>query len=143
MRQATKEDIPRLVEYGRRFHRESGYAEYVTFHDERFAGFLEEIIESPRAALFVADGGFIAGVLHQMYMTFDVTAHEVFWWVVPKKRKTHVGRELKKAFENWAKEHGANVETVSTLDKTTPPQVEAGLREEGYIPMERGFIRRI
>lgn len=143
IQKAQEKHVPRLLRYGRLFFTESGYGEYVRFDEDRLRGVFAEMIESPHAAVFIANGGLAGATLTQMYFTSDVTAHELFWWVEPDKRGSYLGDDLREALEDWARDNGASVLTTSTLDAATPEHVERKFKAAGYRPAERGFIRRL
>lgn len=135
MRQATVEDIPRLLTYCERwFYDESGYADWVSLSPEKLSGWFAGLIESSEAAVFAPEGGVGVVILNGMYMTEDVTAHELLWRVEPEYRGNGLGRTLKDAMEAWAKDQGAKIMSLSTLDAF--PVIP-----EGYTPVERAYMR--
>lgn len=135
MRQATVEDIPRLLTYCERwFFEESGYADWVTFSRAKLSDWLESLIASEQAVVFAPEGGVGVVMLNGMYFTDDVTAHELLWRVEPEYRGDGLGRALKDAMEAWAKDQGAKIMSLSTLDAF--PVIP-----EGYTPVERAYMR--
>lgn len=116
------------------FYDESGYADWVSFSPEKLAGWFECLIESDDSVVFAPEGGVGVVMLNGMYMTEDVTAHELLWRVEPEARGQGRGRMLKDAMEAWAKDQGAKIMSLSTLDAF--PVIP-----DGYTPVERAYMR--
>lgn len=89
IRDAQLEDIPRMVEMGRRFRRESSYEKHLTDNPERMAELGKRLISNQ--SLIVAENeGVIVGMMgffiHEHFMSGDKMVGEVFWWVDPEYR---------------------------------------------------------
>ena len=87
--------------------------------------------------------GFIGGPLGpHPYNPELVALTELFWWVVPQHRGTHVGARLLLEFEEHARANGAHL-VVLSLEETT---IERGmvdpssLTRRGYRPKERSYL---
>lgn len=108
IREALESDIPRMVEMGRRFREESSYNEHLTDNPAKMAALGKILIEknsllvSERAGEIVGMLGF---VIHSHFISGDVMAMEVFWWVEPDHRGE--GVKLLHEMKNRARAAGA------------------------------------
>ena len=144
IRAATPDDIPRLVELGTRFMRESGYARHLTINGEAMAELAATLIEAEHGLLLVDDrGGEITGMIgviatHHPH-SGDPVMSELFWYVLPRARGG--GARLLLTAEAWARSHGI------TKSLTVAPAANgavAGLYERlGYRPLETQFIKTL
>ncbi len=147
VRIATIEDIPTIVEMGRRFHAASGYASIVAYDPQSAANTFASIMENPDGVLLVAvQDGEICGTAAAMSYPFYFNVHhktgnEFFWWVNPEFRGTNVGRELLDALEMWKDSMNAGSFTVSALESMRPEIVGEIYRRRGYVPSDRSFIK--
>jgi RimJ/RimL family protein N-acetyltransferase len=110
IREATADDIPRLVEMGKRFLTETVYAGRVAINPAAMARTLHLLVASDGGGLFVSeqDGvvtGMIGLLLFEHPFTGELTAQELFWWVEPEHRG--YGLRLLKRGEAWAAASGA------------------------------------
>ena len=110
IREATVQDIPRIVEMGRHFIEQSEYTETVKYNPQQLKKLTEGVIENDLGAVFLSevDGqitGFIAALLFDNPFSGELTASDLAWWVEPDARGSGV-RLLRRA-EKWAKGRGA------------------------------------
>jgi GNAT superfamily N-acetyltransferase len=110
IRDATADDIPRLVEMGERFLTETVYRGRVAVNPLAMARTVGLLLASDLGTVFVSeqDGivvGMIGLLLFENPITGEPTASELFWWVEPESRG-HGLRLLKRA-EQWARDMGA------------------------------------
>lgn len=100
MRPATVDDLPRLLEMGRKFHAQ--FPQRWAFNEEDTAATFLALIESQFVA--IDDGGFIAGVCQKNPLNRGwIIAKEFLWW-----SENGGGRRLAKAFRDWAVAQGAD-----------------------------------
>lgn len=131
MRQATPEDIPRLVEMGRKFHAASN--QKCGYSGEDIAAMLGNMIASPSACILTTDGGVIGGAISPAYCDRSwKIAIELFWWAEDK-----TGLKLLAGFEEWAWAQGANEIRMTTL--TNLPTAERILDRRGYVASEISY----
>lgn len=148
IRRATVGDIPRMVELGERFHNESHYAQNgVTYSHEKMAASLGEMVGANSCVVLVAerDGETIGGaaaIANAPYMTVDVVATEIFWWMLPSERGHMDGIRLLMALENWAKNVGAKAFSMISLGAIEGGMVERIYQRLGYTMVERSWIKR-
>lgn len=112
-RDFTPFDVDEIVALGDRFFEESEFSTFSTYSPDHFRFVLASIEHSPTLSGFVFEkGGKIKGfIFYQMDLSYTEEPVALMWlfYVVPKFRKSPVGRELLKIAENHAKARGARV----------------------------------
>src|SRR5580698_1547835 len=89
VRLATAEDIPRLVAMGRRFRSETSYSKYLGENPERMAELGAILLAKDGLLVLERDGeavGMLGFILHSHFISGELVAGEVFWWVEPEHR---------------------------------------------------------
>jgi GNAT superfamily N-acetyltransferase len=89
IRKATAEDIPRMVEMGRRFREESTYSKYMADNPECMTKLGENLLKCGGILVIEESGalvGMLGWVLHDHFISGERFAGEVFWWVEPEHR---------------------------------------------------------
>lgn len=122
------------MDHVRDFHRFSPYR--VVDLDEAF---VEQLLISciEEGGVFINADGFIAGKLSPLLLNPNVkTAAEIAWWC-PNGN----GRELKNAFESWAKDQGAVLSQFSVLNNDFATKLHTYLTEDGYSPIEVAYVK--
>lgn len=110
IRFAIATEVPRLVEMGLRFRRETGYAQHLAENPVQMAVLAEQlaaaesILVTERAGAIV---GMIGFVVYPHFLSGETIAGEVFWWVEPEHRGE--GVKLLRAFEETARKRGARL----------------------------------
>lgn len=122
IRQATRLDVPQLVEMGRAF-RLAIYAESVAENVVQMTETAESLIEG-LGVIFVAEGrggelvGMIGLVKAVHFLSGQVTVSEAFWWVDEPYRGSLGVRLLHRALR-WAREAGAvKIAMIQPLSET-------------------------
>ena len=140
IREATKEDIPRLLVMCRKFFAASEYADITKLDEDAMTSTLCGVIDNEQTCLLVPDDltGMVAGIVYPFYFSTDVCAQELFWW----SEGGH-GRALLEAFEAWAKSRGANAVTMICLDRLGRDRVESIYKKAGYRASEHSWIKRL
>lgn len=108
IRAAVAADIPRLVEMGLRFLRESPYRSQLKENPEQMAKTAAMVLEKDGWLVFECDGkvcGMIGWVLFPHFLSGEMIAGEVVWWVEPEHRGQ--GPRLVREAEKKAKVQGA------------------------------------
>ena len=109
IREAEQSDIPRLIEMGRRFRSESSYKGLlVDCPLEHMNDLLLKLI--PQGGVLVEESdtnlfGMIGFYVYPHFLSGELTAGEVFWWVEPEHRGN--GLRLLRETENRARTAGA------------------------------------
>ena len=142
IREATKDDTPRLVEMGVRFATETDYRESIKVSPEKIASTVGKLLETDDAAIFVSGNGhgvngMIIILLYEHPWSGEKIASEMVWWVEPEARGG-TGIKLLRTAEKWAMESGA------TQMQMIAPNVGVGdiYARMGYAPVEMSFHRR-
>ncbi len=136
IRQATSDDLPRLMAVASEFWALSPWSSMVDMSEIAVCGLLEKAIEG--GSCFVGERGVIFGFMGPVWAAPDhKIAVELAWWGEGE------GLALLEAFETWAKDNGAIGVQMSTLGAEHDDKTEAKLREAGYKVSERGFFKRM
>ncbi|MDZ4254211.1 MAG: GNAT family N-acetyltransferase [Sulfuritalea sp.] len=142
IREATADDIPRMVEMGMRFNELSEYRERIKAKADAITATLGTLIDSPSALVLLAerDGravGMIGAIATLHIYSGEPVMSELFWWVEPEYRG--IGLRLLHAAEDWAR---ANNLTQSVMISPSP-EVSALYRRLGYSPLEEQFVKTL
>lgn len=143
IRDATEEDIPRIVEMGRTFVEVSGQEDIGTYDDEMAAVTVRSCMADGVVLVIEVDGkvvGMAAALVYRVYYSRDdFTAQELFWWVEPEYRG--IGDELRKMLERRAKEKGARTLFMIALEKMK--WVGKLYERAGYRPFEHTYVKEL
>lgn len=135
VRRATADDIGHMVDLGARFNAQA--KTIIPYDRDATAHFLNGLVGSPQAGVFVSESGIIGGVLSPAYCNPSwVMAVELFWWASDRQ-----GLRLLGAFEKWAKDMGAQEVRMTTLQAIDGP--ERILKRRGYAPAEISYQKVI
>lgn len=142
IRTATPDDIPRLVELGVRFMRESGYARHFSVNPEAQAKLAGDLIEAENGHVLVDEQrgeiiGMIGVIATYHPHSGDPVMLELFWYVLPRARGGGV-RLLLEA-EAWARANGIGISLVVSPSNSVSQMYE----RLGYAPLERQFIKTL
>jgi len=146
IRAAVTEDMPRLLEMGRAFFRESGHEREFEFDPDSFAETLSLLAQ--HGLLRVADGpsGPVAmgaiDVARAYWNRKVVLSREAFWYVDPGHRKG-LGRRLLTDMEAAAGSYGAVIFDVVAEPGPRSAPLEEIYRRAGFNPAERTFRKRL
>jgi GNAT superfamily N-acetyltransferase len=108
IRRAVDDDLDRLVEMGLRFHTETSYRDHVKANPQQMRTLAKQLADlggllvSTRSEKVV---GMIGYVLFPHFLSCEMVAGEVFWWVEPEHRGE--GIKLLREAEKRAKSAGA------------------------------------
>lgn len=138
IRDATIDDVPRLVEMGRRFWADSPYRLTLTENPAQMATIAERLVTQADGVVLVAATpfglvGMLGLLLFAHHLSAELVAGEVFWYVEPEHRGA--GLRLLKQAEEWARAHGARRLQMIAPD-TRVGQVYARF---GYTPVEVAY----
>ena len=112
IREATEDDIPRLVEMGRRFIEESPYKEFIASNSEQMESLVGQILANPQGRILLSEkdgipNGMLALIAFPHYFSGEIIAGELVWWVDPEARAGGTGLKLMRKAEQLATEMGA------------------------------------
>lgn len=136
---ATNDDIPALIEMGRRFHAMSPHKMLGPYDEHAVANMLAALIADTMGSIVLTnDEGAIGGRMAPLYFSPTVRfMEEAFWWAGKG------GRELLDAFEFLAKRMGAKASYMSTLDNEHVAAADRIMRRRGYVPLERRYLKEL
>lgn len=136
IREVTADDIPMVLDIGRRFHAFSPWSDR-PFSDAATVEMIGKMSASPDAVVFTNGTGILGGVLSPIYFGGGLIAQELFWFADKN------GRELLDAFEDWARGKGAaGVLMISlAIDERTDTRMQAIYERRGYALRERNFYK--
>jgi hypothetical protein len=141
IRFATVDDIPQLIEFGRRCHAMTRFRVY-NYDALRMEATLRGIIESKSGAncLFVAEGneraiiGVLVGALDRHFFSDHVVASIVHYDVLPEKRMSGAAVRLLTAFRKWAENRGAFELSAGVNSGTDLDRTDKFLKRLGFAP---------
>lgn len=142
IREATRADVPRLVEMGQRFLQSTPYRHVLDDNPSAMEAMASLLVTSPDGVVLVADADGLTGMIGLLICAHHISAermaNEVFWWVEPETRGTF-GLRLLRAAEMWARGHGA------VRMQMVAPDTSVGKIYErfGYAPVEIAYQRRL
>lgn len=147
IRQATRADVPAIVDMAMRFYAVSGYERIAPIAKESAAGIVLVCIDAGVMLVAEREDGSIAGMvcLHIEPYLFNIDttiAQEIAWWIEPDARGGMLAARLLKAAEAAAREAGASVLRMGVLHDS-PPQAAALYERMGYSPSDRAYLKVI
>lgn len=146
IRPAQPDDMVRLVEMGRAFNEEAGYAETVPFDPLSFGHTLAALAVAGLLVVAERDGNVIgmaaADVAPSICNHSIRLGREAFWYVEPDHRKG-VGKQLLNALECAARNHGATFFDVVAEDGKRSRALARIYEHAGFSPVERTFRKRL
>ncbi len=140
IREATADDIPKLVEMGRSFNKASPYS-VIGFDDEAVGALFYRMIKSDEAAILVRNdlNGCVGLILSPFFFFPEkYVCNELFWWVSPEYRGQ--GARLIKHAEKWALSKGA-IFAPSSIQAMNGDAVNAIYERLGYQKAETIYLK--
>lgn len=148
IRAAVESDLPALLDMGRAFNEEAGYAKTVPFDPETFTVVLGALAGA--GLLLVADlgqgavGMAAADVAPSICNRNVRFGREAFWYVRPEHRAgKSVGKPLLSALECAARNHGASFFDVVAEEGKRSEALARLYRGASYSPSERTFRKAL
>lgn len=136
IRDATSDDIPRLLEMGAQFFGAAKLIEPGSYDPETARKTCEHLIRDDSGILLICETGMIGGLVFPSYMTGELTAQEFFWW-----DSGGAGLALLKAFEEIARGLGAKSVSMIALETLYPERVARIYQKAGYALRERSYMK--
>lgn len=146
IRHAVAEDIPALIELGRRFHAATPYAKVgAAFSEQRLRATLESQVGQPNAFVMVVDradqvAGVLGAIAVPMYMSDATVVVELYWWVDESARGGTEGMRMKLELERWTSERGHLGPVMSSIQCDDTP-AESIYERRGYRNIEKSWMR--
>lgn len=143
IREARHDDIPTLLEMGRRFFDATSYGEIAEYDPASVEKMMRHLIDDENGVLLVA-GDEIVGAAGALFYPFHFnlshkTGQEIFWWVDVDCRG--VGIRLFRALEVAAKSKGAVSFSMSEIGGMKPAR--AMYERAGYMHSDSTYIKRL
>lgn len=144
IRQATLDDVPRLVELGVEFITQTVFHQFVQPNEAAMTATVTALIEGANSTVFVLEGrGRVLGMIgvgwYDDPFSGERTVSEPFWWVTPVARG-HGARLLRVAIA-WARRAGA---TQMQMGQPYGDDTAAGIYEAlGFAPVQLLWQRRL
>ena len=135
IREANTTDSNACVAMGLEFLEMAGFEPV----EEKVEDTINSLIDS-QSLLVSGDPaiGMIGGIIYPHYFNNEIIAQELFWWVSPLHRGS--GIKLLDAFEDWAKERGADKVMMISLEKN---DVSGIYEKRGYHALEHTYERQL
>lgn len=108
IRKALASDIPRIVEMTIRFHQESAYSQHIGFNPQQIAALTTKVVFDGICLVSEHEGevfGVIGLLILPHFVSGEMVANEVAWWVEPEHRGD--GVRLVREAEKLARAAGA------------------------------------
>lgn len=142
IREATEQDIPRIVEMGSRSLREGPYKDLVGDNPERTGKLAFDVLKKGMILVAELDGelvGLLGFIVFPHYFSGELTAGEVMWYVEPEHRKSFTALALLRGAERMARSFGAK------YMQFTAPTAEVGKAYEAlhYKQVEVSFQKAL
>lgn len=149
IRHAVTNDAEQIAILGKRFHEQAAWSDIFNYNVSDCVASLEHFIGQPNFICMVAeiDGCFISFgslVLAPIYFNhLHISAEELFWWSDPETPHLGIGRKLKKAMEEEARNRGALSIQMKSIDLLNGNRMAKLYARDGYRPSEHSFIKRL
>lgn len=118
IRDAQFSDLPRIVEMGNNFRGNTSYHRYLGENQERMKELAIRLLENKCLLVSEEDGnltGMLGFIVYSHFISGDLMAGEIFWWVEPEYRGH--GVRLLKEMERRARAAGAKyIQMIAPLD---------------------------
>jgi len=144
IRNATHDDIPRIVEMAGRFYAQTHYVGIAPMAEESAAGLAILMMDQGVMLVAEADGAVVGMVgLFVEPFTFNIAktmATELVWWVEPEQQRSGIGAELLAAIEPACRAKGADMIRMMCLAGQCEG-AEAIYSRMGYTPSEHAYTK--
>jgi len=149
IKEMTIEDIPRLAEMAREFHKYAIADKGLGFSPSDFIKYSTFLMESPVANILMLgiEGktvGTIAGIIAPWFMNFSqLILTELWWWVDPEYRKGNLAFGLLDALTEWGRYRGATTFIMVSIGAEREGAVKRYYKRKGFAYMETHFVKEI
>lgn len=142
IREAQREDIPRLVELGEEFARLSQPAHGISVSRERIIEFTNDVVDNTLCVFLVLEvdeiiQGVILGLVSRVFFSEDVALQELVWYV----KKGYSGLQMLKAFEYAAAGRGCTKIIIG--NKPAYCDLQRVYERIGFKVLEQQYIKNI
>ena len=140
IRLAGEADIPRLVEMGKRFRGSTTYAGHIAENLDRMANTAARLAATDGVLVSERDGrivGMLGYILFDHFLSGELIAGEVFWWVEPE----HRGDGVRLLFEAEKRARAAGALRMQMIAPTD--RVAAVYQKLGYEFVEAAYQKTL
>lgn len=139
IRNATLEDIPRMIEFGRAIHAESNMS-VLSYDELKLRETLTRMLTDAKGThcCFVAEdqerqliGGFI-GCVQEYFFSRSLVAHSILVYVDPRWRGSPAAMKFIHAFRRWALNRKAVQLTIGVASGVTVGRTDRFLKRLGF-----------
>lgn len=146
VRQATQDDVPRIVEMSAKFYETTSYAGWAQFNPDTVRDLASNLAED-HVMLVAEDAGELVGMVGLfaapfMFNSDVMAAYEVVWWVEPGAQGRGAGKALLQAIEPACVARGCRAVQMVHL-ASSPPQAAAIYERMGYGHTESSYTRTL
>lgn len=143
---AAIQDLKEIAPYGKAFYEEGNLVG--NYDPETFVKNWTVFLEKGLGVIFIMESmgkfaGALGGILFMDPNNNDVSATELFWYVLPEHRNGIEPVRLLLAFEHWAKEMGARRVSMMHTFGTQVEQLSGIYTRLGYRPLEVHYVKEI
>jgi len=147
VRHATADDVNAIMALSREFIMFAPHASIADVSAEELEQQIRLCIDNALVLVAEHEGqviGMLFGILTGLWFApSTLMAAELAWWVTPTARNGTAGIRLLTAFQDWAREKGAKVVTMSSLDLDFDTRVSSVLERMGFKASEHTYIKRV
>lgn len=144
IREATEQDIPALIEIGRKFYKLTP-VDGISYCEQSIGNMIKTLIDGDNSVVFVDDNvtGTIGGMVYPFWINAThLAGNESFWWV-DESARGNLGLQLWTTLEKWAKNKGVKSFQMMALESSEPKRIENIYKRRGYVPLERVFVKAL
>ena len=143
IRNATRDDLPALVELGRAMAAESPRYRRLTYSARKVGTLLGNMIDSPDGFVMLAEqGGKIFGVMaafvSEHWMSEDRMSSDFGLFILPEHRGGTAAMRMARAYIEWARSRGAIDISLGISTNVNSDQTARFYRALGLVPA--GFL---
>ena len=150
IREATIDDIPIIVEWGKAFFEYAIKDKGLQFDPTDFVKYCIEHMESPTGVILIAEDpagvslGMLSGIVDSNFMdSSQLIAEEKWWWVPSEHRGKKIGSALHKEFTQYGKRLGASVLVMTSIGAEDEQSVKDYYTNSGFKYLETQVIKGI
>lgn len=146
VRQATQDDVPRIVEMSAKFYETTSYARWAPFNPDTVHDLAANLAEN-HVMLVAEEGGQLVGMVGLFVAAFMfngdiIAAYEVVWWVDPEAQGQGAGKALLGAIEPACAARGCRTVQMVHL-ANSPPQAAAIYERMDYRHTESSYTKTL
>lgn len=150
IREATKKDIPNLIELGLEFYSHGQLAGTgIEFDYKSGHVFFKTFIEMENAVVFIGEddiglaGAVIGHIMPTLFSADLLMLNEIWWFVSERARKTTLALKLIKNFKQFGIKNGCTTWTMVTTANDSEKNVIRFYEKQGMKHLEHHYIGRL